>query len=97
MKVTPVLEIPRTEERSTELSIREQALRDRLCNGALPRSRQPVQPEDRRPIEIPRPQFDLVQDGSASPLQTSFAVTIVMSIFGSFRAAKVIEDLRFSC
>ena len=46
LKVAPIREVSRTEERGTKLSVCERSLRDRLCDGTLPRPGQPVQPVD---------------------------------------------------
>ena len=94
LEVAPIQEVPRAEERGSELSICEYPLRDRLRNGALPRPGQPVQPIDGGLIEIPRPELDLVQDSSASSLQTTLAVP--MPILSCLRAAEIIEDGHFS-
>ena len=77
------------------MTICEHPLRDCLRDGALPRSGQPIQPVDRRPIEVPRPEFNLVQDSTAGALQTTF--TVAMQVLGSLRTAESIENGRFSC
>ena len=77
------------------MTIREHPLCDCLSDRALPRSGQPVQPVDRRPAEIFRPQLDLIQDGSPGPLQATFTITVL--IFGCLRTAEIIEGGRLSC
>ena len=62
VEVAPIQEVSRTEEGGTELSIYEHPLRNRLRDRALACPGQPVQPVDRRPVEVPRPELDLVQD-----------------------------------
>ena len=95
MEVAPILKVSRTEERGPELTICEHPLRDRLRDRALPCPSQPIQPVDRRLVEISCPEFDLVQDSSTGSLQATFAVA--MPIFGPLRTAEIIEDGRFSC
>ena len=95
MEVAPILEVPRTEERGTELTVREHPLRDGLRDRTLPRPRQPIQPVDGRLVEISCPEFDLVQDSSTGSLQTTFAVA--MPIFGPLCTAEIIKDSRFGC
>ena len=90
VEVAPVQEVPRTEEGGSKLTICEHPLCDRLGDGALPCPGQSVQPIDRRFIEIPCPDFDLVQDSSTGSLQTSFAVA--MAILCRLSAAETIED-----
>lgn len=46
-------------------------------------------------MEIPHPQLNLIQDGSAGPLQAVF--TIAVSIFSPLCAVKTVEDGHFSC
>ena len=75
--------------------MRERPLRDRLCNGALPRPSQPVQPVDRRPGKIRCPEFDLVQDGTTGSLQTALAVAVPIS--GRLRTREIIEGAQFGC
>ena len=96
LEVTPVLEVSRTEEGSAESSLRKHPLCDRLGNGGLPRSSEPVQPVDRRFVAVVCPSFDLVQNGAAGSLETT--VTVAMSIFGLLRIVDdIVEGSRFSC
>ena len=90
MEVASILENSRTEEGSTELSIRKGPLGNRLGDGGLPSSGQPVQPVDGGLVEIPCPELDFIQDGSAGSLQTRFAIT--MPIFCRLRTAEIIKD-----
>jgi len=94
-EVAAVLEVSRTEEGGTKLTGCECPLRDRLGDGALPRSGQPVQPVDARFVKIPCPEFDFVQDGSTGSFQTT--IVVAMSIFSRLRTAEIIEGGRFSC
>ena len=95
LEVPPIREVPRTEEGCPKLSICKHPLCDRLRDRALPRPGKPVQPVDRRFVEIPCPVFDLIQDSSTGPFETTITATV--SIFGCLRAAEIVEDDRFSC
>ena len=95
VEVAPVQEVPRTEERGSEVSICEHPLCDRLGDGALPGPGQSVQPVDGRLVEIPCPDFDLIQDSSAGSLQTAFAVAV--AIFCGLSTSEIIEDGGLSC
>ena len=75
------------------MTVRKQPLRDRLRDGALPRSSEPIQPVDGAPIEVSCPKFDPIQNGSACPFETTFA--LAMSILGPTCTAEVIEDRLF--
>jgi len=94
-EVAPICEVSRTKEGGTKPSVCEHPLRNRLRDGALPRSSQPVQPVDRRPIEVLCPEFDPIQDSTSGALQTAF--TVAMQVLGSLRTAETIEKGRFSC
>ena len=95
VEVTPIQEVSRLEERGAELSACECPLCDRLRDGTLPRPSQSVQPIDRWPIEIPRPELDRVQDMSADSLEAAFAAAV--PIPGCPRAGEVVEDGYISC
>ena len=95
VEVAPIREVPRTEERGSKLTVCEHPFCDRLGDGALPGPGQPVQPIDGRLVEIPCPDFDLVQDSSTGSLQTTFAVT--MAILCGLSTSEIIEDGGFSC
>ena len=95
VEVAAVRVVSRTEEGGTKLSSCEHPLRNRLCDGTLPCPSQPVQPVDGRLAKIPCPEFDFVQDGYASSLQTT--PTVAMPIFGGLSAAEIIEGDRLSC
>ena len=88
--VPPVLEIARAEERGPELTIRKQSLRDRLRDGALPRSGQPIQPVDRGPVEVVCPKFNTIQNGFACASETPFAPAV--SVLGPMCATEIIEE-----
>ena len=93
--VSPVLIIPRAEERSSELPVRKNPFRDRLCDSSFARSSQSVQPIDLRCGTVPDPILDLIEDDSAGPLQTSLA--IAMSKLGPERRGKTVENSCFIC
>ena len=95
VEVAPIREVSRTEEGGTELPICERSLRDRLRDRALACPGQPVQPVNRRPVEIPCPEFDLVQDDCAGSLQTPSSATV--PIFCCPRTAEIVEDSYLSC
>ena len=95
VEVAPIREVSRTEEGGTELSICERPLRNRLRDRALACPGQPVQPVDRRPVDIPCPEFDLVQDGNAGSFQTSSPATV--PILCCPCTAKIVEDSYLSC
>ena len=95
MEVAPFVEVPGTEERSTELSVRERPFRDCLGDGGFPRSGKPVQPVNRGLSEVPGPEFDLVQNSYPGSLQTTSA--FAMQEFGPLCTAEAIEDRCFVC
>ena len=95
MEIAPVLEVPRAEEGGTKQSVREHPLCDRLGDGCLSRSGEPVQPVDRRFVEVAGPKFNLVQDGASCSLETTAA--IAMPILSPLCTAEPIEDSLFSC
>ena len=75
------------------MTVREQPLRDSLRNGALPRPGKPIQPVDGGPVKVSRPEFNTIQNGSACPFQTTFA--LAMSILGPASTSEIIEDRQF--
>ena len=90
MEVAPILEIPRAEEGSTELSGCEQPLRDRLRNGGLAHPSQPIQPEDVWLGRVPCPGSNFIHDGYTRPLEATS--TVSMSMLGSLCTGEIIED-----
>ena len=95
LEVAPIQEVPRAEERGSELSICEYPLRDRLRNGALPRPGQPVQPVDAGLTRVLCPEFNSVQDGSARSFEATIA--LAMSKLGSLCTAEITKDSSFGC
>ena len=77
------------------MTVRKQPLRDRLRNGALPRSGQPVQPVDAGLAGVPCPEFDSIQDDFACSFETTF--TLAVSKLGPVRTAEIIESELFGC
>ena len=67
-EVTPIREVPGAEEGRPKFSVRENPLRGGLGDRGLPCPRQPVQPVDGGLVEVPRPAFNPVQNGTTRPL-----------------------------
>ena len=95
LEIAPILVVSRTEEGSPEPSFCSGPLRNRLGDGSLPGSSEPVQPVDRRSVEVARPEFDLVQNGTAGSLETTFAFAV--PILSLMCIMNVVEDGPFSC
>ena len=95
LEVSPVFEVSRAEERGSEPSVRKSPLRDRLRDGALSCSSEPVQPVDRGPVKVACPELNLVQNGAAGSLEAP--VTVTVSILSLRRMAETVEENRFSC
>ena len=72
------------------MSVCEQSLCNGLSDGALARSGQPVQPVNGGFVKIPRPEFNIVQDGPAGSLEATFAAT--MAILRLLCATEVVKD-----
>ena len=92
--VASVFKISRAEEGSARSSICKSPLRDCLCDGALSRSGESVQPVDRLFLKVVCPDFDFIQDGSTGSPET--AVAIAVSILGLLCRADIVEDSRFN-
>lgn len=52
MEITAVLEIARTEERCSKAFFRKETFSDRLSDRRFPRPSEPVEPKDRRLVEV---------------------------------------------
>ena len=85
-----ILKVSRAEEGGPEPSFCENPLRDRLRDRGLPRPSESIQPVDRRLVKVARPEFDLIQNVAAGPLEATVAVA--MSIFGLLRTMDIVED-----
>ena len=94
LEVPPVLEVSRAEG-GPEASVGKHPLRDRLLDGALPRSSQPIQPVDGGTISVTRPKFDFVQNSAAGSFETTSSVT--MSILGLSSVVEIVEDGCIGC
>ena len=94
MEVASVLEVSGAEEGGPKLSGWENPLRNCLRDGGFPRPGQPVQPVYGGFIEVPCPEFNLVQDDPAGSLEA--APTVAMSIFSIPCTPDTVEDSRFS-
>ena len=95
VEVTPILEVSGAKEGGAELSICERPLRDRLCDSALPRPSEPVQPVNGGFVGVADPGFDLVQNFCARPPETTVAVAV--SIACLLCVSYIIEDSCFAC
>ena len=91
----PVLEVSGAKEGGTQPPVCKHPLRDRLCDGALARPSEPVQPIDRGFVGITGPQFDLVQDRRARSSETT--ISIAMSIPGLSGGPHIVDDSSFGC
>ena len=60
LEVPPVLEVSGAKEGGAEMSICRHPLSDGLCDGALPRPSETVQPVDGGLVEVADPKFDVV-------------------------------------
>ena len=69
--------------------------RDRLCDGALPRPGEPVQPVDGRFVEVTSPEFDFVQNGRARTSETTISFAVLVP--GLSRGPYAVEDSGFGC
>ena len=95
LEVPPVLEVPGAEEGGTQPSIRSRPLRNCLCNSALTRPGEPIQPIDGGFVKVTGPKLDLVKDCCTCSFETT--IPIAMSILGLFCAPYIIEDSGFGC
>ena len=93
LEVPPVLEVPGAEEGGTQPSIRSRPLRNCLCNSALTRPGEPVQPIDCGFVKVTGPKLDLVKYCCTCSFETT--IPIAMSILGLFCAPYIIEDCSF--
>ena len=95
LEAAPVLEVSGTEEGCTQPPVRKRPFRDGLCDGALPRPSETVQPVDGGFVEVTGPEFDLVQNCYACSSETT--IPVAMSILGVLCVPYIIEDSGFGC
>ena len=94
MEVAPVLEVSRAEEGGAEPSVCKHPLCDCLCDGALSRPSETIQPINRGLLEVASPEFNFVQNRSAGTFEATIAIS--MSILGLFRTSEIVDDSCFS-
>ena len=87
VEVTAVLEVSRTEKGRSKEALCEQTLSNGLSDGRLPGPREPVQPKDRRLLEISSPGLDLIQDGLPCAPEAASATTMLIRSPASTAAA----------
>ena len=73
-----VLEVPRTEEAGSELSILEGRLGERLGDGRFSGPGQTIEPEDRLAPFFFKPMFNILEDVVPCSLQTPLSVRTEM-------------------
>ena len=95
LEAAPVLEVSGAEEGGTQPSVRKRPFRDRLCDCALPRPGETVQPVDGGLVEVTGPQFNFVQNCCTCSSKTT--TPIAVSILGVFCAPYIIEDGGIGC
>ena len=95
LEVPPVLEVSGAKEGGAELSICRHPFSDGLCDGALPRPSETVQPVDGGLVEVTGPKFDIVQNGCTRSPETT--IVIAMSILGLLCISDVVDNDCFSC
>ena len=91
----PVLEVPGAEEGCTQFPVRKHHFSDGLCDGALPRPSETVQPVYGGLVEVAGPEFDFVQN--RCPCSSETTIPVAMSILGVLCALYIIEDSGFGC
>ena len=94
-EVAPVFEVSGAKEGGSQAPVGERPPRDGLCDGALARPSEPVQPVDRGLIEVARPELDPVQNCGARSAETTAAVSV--SVLGLLRGPYVVENSGVSC
>ena len=88
-EVASVLDTPRTEERRSEEAIGENPFCDRLRDSRFSRPSQSIEPEHGRPVQTPRPTFDLVQHALPRSLQATVPIPVLIP--GPMSATATIE------
>ena len=95
LEAPPVLEVPRAEEGCTQLPVRKRPFSDGLCDGALPRPGETVQPVYRGLVEVAGPELDFIQN--CCPCSSETTIPVAVSILGVLCALYVIENSGFGC
>jgi len=88
LEVTAILDTSRTEERRSQTAIDEHPFCDRLCDRGFSCPREPVEPEDRRFVEILCPPLDLVQHALSGTIEATAPTP--MPTFGPLRTAAAV-------
>ena len=78
VEIAPVLEIARTEEGGSQQPVGEDPFADRLGDRGLASPSQPVQPEDRRLIEVFGPRLDFAQNAFSGPFEATAAAAVAV-------------------
>ena len=83
LKIAVLLEVPRTEEAGSELSILSGRLGEQLCDGRFSGPSQAIEPEDALASFACKPLADVLEDFTPRSLQTPLSVpTEVASVCG---------------
>ena len=78
VEVAAVSEIARTKERCPQYAVSEDTLANCLGDRGLAGAGQPIQPEDRRLLEVFDPQLHLAQDGLPCTPEAAFALSVLI-------------------
>ena len=87
VQVAAVLEVSRTKKRRSQETIGEDMFSDGLSDRRLPRSGEPVQPEDGGLVEVLSPRLYLAQDSLARAPEAASAISMLISSPTSTAAA----------
>ena len=85
LEIVPIVEIARTEETSSELSVCEAYFRKRLGNSGLPGSGEAVEPEDVFILFVVYPAFELGKNVSSGPPHAPLSVNADVFRVGGVR------------
>ena len=81
LKIAPVLEVSRAEERGTQPPRRKAYLRECLGNGRFPRPRKAIQPEDLLTLSVHQPELEVEEDLPPRSLQAPLSVPGTVTSF----------------
>ena len=95
LEVTAILDTPRAEKRCSQTAAGEDPFCDTLCDCGLPRSGEPIEPEDWRPVEILGPLLDLIQHTLPGLLQATAPISVLVS--GPMSATTTVQDHHIGC